>query len=902
MKQKIFLALIVLTLISWPNPKPVQAAVTDLHILSYGPASAIFEWTASSPDEDFSNYRIIYDRGPLDQADTRFIEKSFSAPEKVGEQTWRIKVWCLAVLTNYYARLGTGSYPGGFSYISNEVAFATNIGPQVFTSGYLNVTGVGLNASAITNPTISWKNPTVTEWSATTIIRKKNNPRFFLSKFTPSADEVKVYSGRGTAYVDAIPADGVYYYSLFSHNADGAYNSMVVAGIDSTNGTVTVDPKCGRYLTPEYDSPPEPPVNEPVNEAPKLDYIGDKTVIEENLLTFTISGTDPEGAALTYSASNLPPGATFNASTRTFSWTPTHAQIGVYPGVRFTVSDGSLTDYEDITITVAPKANNAPTLNPLSDKVVYVGETLTFTLGGFDPDGDPLTFSGTNMPTGATLHSVNGTFTWTPTAAQVGVYPNVTFSVSDGKLSDSGTITITVLPSLQNPPVLDSIGNKTVVVGNSLVFVVTATDADGDPLTYSVSNLPAGATFNTSNGTFSWTPTISQVGSYPGIIFSVSDGALTDSESVTITVVAPNNNPPVLNGIGDKVVTENENLSFTIFATDPESDPLTYSATNLPPGSTFDPVTRTFSWTPTSAQVGEYAGVTFSVADAFATDSESITITVLKVAPPGPHGNRPDGSVVRYAGQTQLYVYIGGILHPIPHINIWHYNLADRLQADMQPDEVYPIGSIYNWQPSSMIFYTYQIWTGTQFLTRQSARWLVLDDGKRFEMSDAEVIYDFGYDGFDWHLTPQDLFNLIPQSSVTTLRWHPTNTAVKFQNDPTYYMIKDAIKIPISGPNIFLSRWLNFDLAVNPPPLESQTVGQHFSYDYPSLGVPLKFPSGHLVKNTETGDPTIYLIDGDFKRPIASMDAFNRWGFILGSVGGSTTAELNLHPTGSPIL
>jgi adhesin HecA-like repeat protein len=89
-----------------------------------------------------------------------------------------------------------------------------------------------------------------------------------------------------------------------------------------------------------------------IDSPPILNSIGNKTVNEGSLLSFTISATDPDGDSLTYSASNLPSGASFNASTRTFSWTPGFTQAGSYTSVHFQVSDGSLTDSEDITFTV----------------------------------------------------------------------------------------------------------------------------------------------------------------------------------------------------------------------------------------------------------------------------------------------------------------------------------------------------------------------------------------------------------------------------------------------------------------------------------------------------------------------------------------------------------------------
>jgi hypothetical protein len=55
---------------------------------------------------------------------------------------------------------------------------------------------------------------------------------------------------------------------------------------------------------------------------------------------------------LAFSAFNLPPGAKFDGGTQTFTWTPNYGQDGTYPKVRFTVSDGKVSVFEEITITV----------------------------------------------------------------------------------------------------------------------------------------------------------------------------------------------------------------------------------------------------------------------------------------------------------------------------------------------------------------------------------------------------------------------------------------------------------------------------------------------------------------------------------------------------------------------
>lgn len=87
------------------------------------------------------------------------------------------------------------------------------------------------------------------------------------------------------------------------------------------------------------------------NHPPVLAPVGDKVGAEGSAMSFTVSATDADGDSLTYSASGLPNGAAFDPATRTFSWTPAYDQSGSYT-IRFQVTDGRSSDYEDVTITV----------------------------------------------------------------------------------------------------------------------------------------------------------------------------------------------------------------------------------------------------------------------------------------------------------------------------------------------------------------------------------------------------------------------------------------------------------------------------------------------------------------------------------------------------------------------
>jgi len=121
-----------------------------------------------------------------------------------------------------------------------------------------------------------------------------------------------------------------------------------------------------------------------IDRPPVLNAIGNKAVNEGATLSFALSASDADGDALTYSASNLPLGATFVAATRTFSWTPGYSQVGVYANVRFQVSDGKMTDYEDITITVGnvlrPDVNSDGSTNVLD--MIRIGQHWSETGAG----------------------------------------------------------------------------------------------------------------------------------------------------------------------------------------------------------------------------------------------------------------------------------------------------------------------------------------------------------------------------------------------------------------------------------------------------------------------------------------------------------------------------------------
>ncbi|MHC4500354.1 MAG: LamG domain-containing protein, partial [Planctomycetota bacterium] len=217
-------------------------------------------------------------------------------------------------------------------------------------------------------------------------------------------------------------------------------------------------------------------------------------------------------------------GGNGNRSDRTESFRGVIDEVRIYN--RVLTSDEVLEVYN----TEGGTTNQAPVLSAIGDKSVSENQTLTFTIAATDADGDTITYSVENPPSGATF--ADQTFNWTPGYDQTGTY-QVTFTASDSRAHDSETVTIITVGNTNRAPVLAAIGDRSVNENVALSFTVSATDADGDTISYSIAALPSGATF--ANQTFAWTPTHSQMGSHQ-VTFTASDGQLEDSETITIVV------------------------------------------------------------------------------------------------------------------------------------------------------------------------------------------------------------------------------------------------------------------------------------------------------------------------------------------------------------------------------
>ena len=187
----------------------------------------------------------------------------------------------------------------------------------------------------------------------------------------------------------------------------------------------------------------------------------------------------------------------------------------------------------------------------------------------------------------------------------------------DGTTNVSAMYTVTV----NTAPVLASIGSQTLTEDTPIIIELSASDAEGNPITYSVEGGASETVLAVvSNDTLFLTPAADYFTSEAiSLTVTADDGhGGTDSEVVSISVTNVND-APLIAGISDQTGSEGTELTFDLTATDIDNDDLTWTSENLPSGSAFvdnADGTATFTWTPNFTQAGTYASVQFIVSDA----------------------------------------------------------------------------------------------------------------------------------------------------------------------------------------------------------------------------------------------------------------------------------------------
>src|SRR3989344_5665378 len=198
------------------------------------------------------------------------------------------------------------------------------------------------------------------------------------------------------------------------------------------------------------------------------------------------------------------------------------------------------------------------------------------------------------------------------------------YKVKSEKLAEQSSASD--VSSTNHAPVFKDFSNKDGAEGAELTFKVTATDEDGDALTYDVKDDPPGADLS-KTGKFSWTPGFDKAGEYE-MTFVVSDGKTTATKTITLTV-ANTNRPPKFTEeweLTSKLdITVDEGKTVFLQATDDDGDVLKYGIKGKGLALEIDKSTGQAFLEAVDMEPLGYT-VTFNVSDGIATIKKTLTV------------------------------------------------------------------------------------------------------------------------------------------------------------------------------------------------------------------------------------------------------------------------------------
>ena len=363
-----------------------------------------------------------------------------------------------------------------------------------------------------------------------------------------------------------------------------------------------------------------------------------------DILTYTVSGADAASFGIVSTTGQLRTRAPLD-----------YEQRNTY-SVAVIVSDGTLTDSIGVAINVTDvNENNAPVFASGSTTRVIAentpaGVNIGVPVSATDADGDILTYSidGTDASSFGIVSSTGQLKTSAPLDYEKKNAYSVTVIVSDGTLTDTISVGINVTDVDENSTPVFAGGNTTRSIpentpaGRNIGEAVSATDADSDDtLVYTLSGTDA-ASFDIVRATGQLKTKAAldyETKNSYSVIVKVSDGTLTNTIRVTITIIdVDEGSAPVFAGSRTtRSVKENTptgvNIGRPVSATDDDRDTLTYTLSGTD-ASSFS-IVRTTGQLKTRApldyETKNAYSVTVTVSDGRRTDSITVAITIIDV-------------------------------------------------------------------------------------------------------------------------------------------------------------------------------------------------------------------------------------------------------------------------------
>ena len=279
-------------------------------------------------------------------------------------------------------------------------------------------------------------------------------------------------------------------------------------------------------------------------------------------------------------------------------------------------------DEETITLLGSEFVSNSAPVSVDGSTIKDEDIPQTISLSASDVDGDDLTYTIETAPTNGTVTLTGAEAVYTPNENFNGT-DSFTFTSSDGTIeSNDGTVAITVT-AVNDAPVAQD-GSNTKEEDTDQTITLSASDVDGDDLTYTIETAPTNGTVTLTGAEAVYTPNENFNGT-DSFTFTSSDGTIESNDgTVAITVTAVNDAPVAQDGT--EAVNPGIPKTFSLIANDIEGDNLTYSIISQPNNGSITIDGNLATYTSDIIFLGE-DNFTFSVSDGELTSNIS-TISI----------------------------------------------------------------------------------------------------------------------------------------------------------------------------------------------------------------------------------------------------------------------------------